>query len=83
MKTKFDFDILTNQYINKWGDAKIIGTKPNNTPYVSINIMERKYNGDVEHQIACIKDKDLERFAINILTALKSKRLKPAQKTKK
>lgn len=47
----------------------IIGQEPEHKPYVSINAYSNS-------EPIFIKDKDLERFAINILRALKSKRLK-------
>lgn len=46
----------------------ITGKSPENKPYVLINTTSTNL-----HFIA---DKDLERFAVNILKALKSKRLK-------
>ena len=46
---------------------RIIGQAPTHKPYVSI--------GD-DVQVFFIPDKDLERFAVNVLKALKSKKLK-------
>lgn len=54
------------------GEATIIGKYPENLPYVSISITGNECNSS-----AFIKDKDLERFAINILKSLKSEHLKP------
>lgn len=48
--------------------AEIVGQDPKDSPYVSI--------GD-DVQTFFIPDKDLERFAVNILKALKSKKLNP------
>jgi len=47
----------------------IVGEAPESKPYVTI------INDDLAPLF--IPDKDLERFAVNILKALKSKRLKP------
>jgi hypothetical protein len=49
--------------------ANIVGDAPANKPYVSFT------NDDIAPMF--IPDKDLERFAVNILKALKSKHLKP------
>lgn len=46
---------------------KIIGQQPDEIPYVSINCFSEPI---------FIPDKDLERFAVNILKAIKSKKLK-------
>lgn len=70
MKTEFDLMVP-----NPSGDRasgftiKIIGKEPNNKPYVAIDFMH--HNG-----VYIIPDKDLERFAVNILKALKSDKLK-------
>ena len=47
---------------------EIIGERPRNKPYLSI--------GKCSEQVF-IKDSELELFAVNILKALKSKKLKP------
>lgn len=65
-KTKFDMVDASGTKIT--GQADIIGKDPLYKPYVSISTTEKP---------AFIKDKDLERFAVNILKALKSKHLKP------
>ena len=65
MKTEFELESANEV----GGIAAIIGTAPKYKPYVSFegpNIKQRLY----------IKDKDLERFAVNILKALKSDKLK-------
>lgn len=79
-KTKFELDVPV--YF-KSAQASIIGTKPKHTPYVSITITRwgnKKDHGTYPDWIDTaihLKDEDLERFAVNILKALKSKRLKP------
>lgn len=60
---------LTNLGINEnCGILKIIGKAPKCKPYVKITINDKGLY---------IEDKDLEKVAINILKALKSKKLKP------
>lgn len=66
MKTHFDLDNGGDKTRN--GQIKIIGAHPKYKPYVSI---------DVNGVNMWVKDKDLERFAVNILKALKSKKLTP------
>lgn len=69
MKTIFELEcLLDKSRIDTFEKIKIIGQAPNHKPYVVINL---------EHDDLFIKDKDLERFATNILKALKSKRLNP------
>lgn len=64
MKTHFDLDNGGDK--KRKGQIKIIGVYPKYKPYVSVEI-----NGvDM-----WIKDKDLERFAVNILKAIRSKKL--------
>lgn len=70
MKTEFELD-TTNPYKSK-GKARIIGLSPSSHPYVSIRII----TPNAIETSACIKDHDLERFAVNILKAMKSKKLK-------
>lgn len=71
MKTEFELEVLSG--LNKDGRAvsfetiKIIGQEPEHSPYAVIK---------AEHHDLYIKDKDLETFAVNILKALKSKKLK-------
>lgn len=67
MKTKFELDKNTADP-GVTGVINIIGRRPDDAPYVSITF--RKHA-----ELLWIKDKDLERFAVNILKALKSKRL--------
>lgn len=69
MKTSFELEKLVDM---RYGAAflLIIGKAPKHKPYVKLetNIP------DVSDY--AIKDKDLERFAVNVLKALKSKQLK-------
>lgn len=75
MKTKFELDgvsVRNSCEVKEWGgNIRLIGRSPLHKPYVSISISHEKttFGG-------FIQDKDLERFAVNILKALKSKRLK-------
>lgn len=68
MKTEFYLDAHKADYTGS--TLKIIGKEPNHKPYVSINL---------PHDLGSlfIMDKDLEMMAVNILKAIKSKRLKP------
>lgn len=69
MKTEFELENLSsNESSLITGNIKIMGAKPKSSPYVVIEVKEIPY--------LFIKDKDLELFAINILKALNSKRLK-------
>lgn len=70
MKTKFKLD--TAHPFGSTATVEIIGTCPKWQPYVSFKL---KTPNAVEVS-ACIPDKELERFAVNILKALKSKNLK-------
>lgn len=56
------------------GSILIVGHKPKFKPYVTIKLY--RANEKEEHKHGFIKDKDLERFAVNILKALQSKKLK-------
>jgi hypothetical protein len=71
MKTIFELEVPCSDNKNGWATTfetiKIIGEAPKDRPYVSIS---------AEHHDLFIPDKDLERFAVNILKALKSKHLK-------
>jgi hypothetical protein len=72
MKTAF---LLENNssYPKQRGYVNIIGKRPDNPPYVSISFY---HEGDqISH--GWIADKDIERFAVNILKAIKSKKLAP------
>lgn len=70
-KTKFDLEYFeTGEKISSnYGTIEIIGATPINLPYVAINV-------PIITNGLFIKDKDLERFAINILKSIGSKRLK-------
>lgn len=65
MKTEFQLDFHNAECIG--AKINIVGKRPDNKPYVSIQTP--KYS-------LFIYDEDLERFAVNILKALKSKKLK-------
>ncbi len=73
MKTEFELDChladLTGSIVS------IVGKTPDHRPYVRISLPNLEH---VTSTNTClfIQDKDLERFAVNILKALKSKRLK-------
>lgn len=69
MKTKFNLDYSLGV---ENATAQIIGLKPERKPYVSIEITRLGLTTSV-----FVNDKDLELFAVNILKALKSKKLKP------
>jgi len=56
----------------------IIGKRPNDRPYLSVTFCNEKG----QFAYAWMKDKDLERFAVNILKALKSKKLNHEHYTK-
>lgn len=81
MKTEFELD--APHYFSKV-EARIIGTAPKWKPYVAICLTRHGFNSDDKTAPSVnwkdtavhIKDKDLERFAVNILKALKSKHLK-------
>lgn len=75
MKTKFklEFPASSVRVHGHKGIAEIIGESPNHIPYVSIAV---EGNDAGKGCSAFIKDRDLELFAVNILKALKSKRLK-------
>lgn len=65
MKTHFDLDNGGDK--KRSGQIKIIGPYPSYRPYISIEINEVDM---------WVKDKDMERLAVNILKAIKSKKLK-------
>lgn len=67
-KTEFKLDVHNADYLG--GGIAIIGNAAEGEkPYVRIEIGAKK-------AYAFIEDKDLERFAVNILKALGSKKLK-------
>lgn len=65
MKTEFILD--SHVAFSDKPTISIVGREPNHKPYVTVQV-----NGCY----AFVEDKDLERLAVNILKALKSKRLK-------
>jgi hypothetical protein len=67
MKTEFEVYELRNGKKETCGTLSIIGTQPDFKPYVSMKTTSN---------LSFMRDQDLERFAVNILKALKSKRLK-------
>ena len=70
MKTIFELENLaTNESGEVTGKMQIIGVNPRCSPYVVILTSGAAW--------LYIKDKDLELFAVNVLKALKSKKLKP------
>lgn len=70
-KMKTEFYINTYDAKHRGGSkVSIVGSKPDNKPYISFKIGQFYSFGSMEGA-------DLERFAVNILKALKSKRLKP------
>lgn len=69
MKTEFELETANPTEIGPTGcKVKIIGQAPEHSSYVVINTA-----GNFDY---FIKDKDLERFAVNILKALNSNKLK-------
>lgn len=71
MKTEFKLD---SHLADLSGSSiKIVGTRPKNKPYVRISMPEFN-NLTSRNNCLFIYDKDLERFAVNILKALKSKK---------
>lgn len=72
LKTKFKLECLSDKR-NK-SIIEIVGKAPTDTPYVIIDIDAiAKYDSYTYF----IPDKDLERFAVNILKAIRSKKLNP------
>lgn len=71
MKTEFELQaFMGGAWIDSGFKIEIIGNRPEHKPYISIEF------GASSSQTHIMKDKDTERFAVNILKALKSKRLK-------
>lgn len=65
MKREFDLDPIGTPNIQA-ASAIIVGQKPQNKPYVNIDIL----GAEGKRTVVGLKDKDLERFAVNILKAL-------------
>lgn len=74
LKTEFKLEVLGPNADRVHGKAMIIGEIPESRPYVAICFGDKMSTNRAR---GFIQDKDLERFAVNILKALKSKRLKP------
>lgn len=74
MKTEFQLEVRLTYVagINGSATAKIIGKSPIDKPYVSITVCNEK--NTLADMSIC--NKDLERFAVNILKATGSKKLK-------
>ena len=69
MKTEFELEVSGDgKILPSPATISIIGKVPKHRPYVAIIIFSTRKH--------FIPDKDLERFAVNILKALKSKKLK-------
>ena len=64
-----------SSYPNQRGIINIIGMQPENPPYLSISFQNN--GNEIAH--GWLADKDLERFAVNILKALKSEYLNEKQ----
>jgi hypothetical protein len=71
MKTVFELD----HGLHERATIQIIGKEHDNKPYVAINGKVGVPAGLKDFSFF-IKDKDLERFAVNILKAIKSKKLR-------
>lgn len=67
MKTEFELDCHKADLTGS--NIRIIGKHPKNKPYVSINLPDDKGS-------LFILDKDIERFAVNILKSINSKHIK-------
>lgn len=68
MKREFELEEYNGDKFVPCGEKmNIVGQSPQHLPYVSIEVDNCEY---------FIPDKDLERFAVNILKALGSKKLK-------
>lgn len=70
-KTEFELEVLEGGPFQR-AEALIIGRSPADKPYVNIDLV----NGVGKRIELGIKDRDLERFAVNILKALNSPKLK-------
>lgn len=69
MNAKKEFELIGGFDQPSGIKVRIIGKEPMNKPYVSVQI-------PLLNEAFFIADEDLEKFAINILKALKSKYLK-------
>jgi hypothetical protein len=68
-KTEFELERSAGLQI---AEAKIIGNAPEDKPYLSIRFV----TGVGKTFVANLEGRDLERFAVNILKALESNKLK-------
>ena len=75
MKTIFDLEELQSPKYG--GCAMIIGKDAEYNPFLAIKIYGKGGRGGRSFEMA---DKDLERFAVNILKALKSKKISHGRK---
>lgn len=74
MKTEFELEVAGDgRILPSPATISIIGKEPNHSPYVSITVFNTRQH--------FLRDKDLERFAVNILKALNSKKLKSKKGT--
>lgn len=69
---KTEFELVNCQDVGTRNFVRIIGKVPNDAPYLMI---ETEQNDDPTNCLY-VTEKDLERLAVNILKALKSKKLK-------
>ncbi len=76
MKTQFELEEYKRCNEITGGTINIIGNAPKWKSYVEITVYHKNKEGKIDHRDLFIKDKDLERFAVNILKALNSKHLK-------
>lgn len=67
---KTHFELVSGSGKDVVGSINVIGERPKFRPYVTIKL----YNA-ANPKHGFIKDKDLERFAVNILKSLKSDKL--------
>ncbi len=73
-KYKMNFELEENTaYPEHRGHVTIIGKEPKNPPYLAVTFHDKK-TGQIAH--SWVKDRDLERLAINILRSLNSNKLK-------
>ncbi len=80
MKTNFELQEFNRGRNERTGGSiTIIGKLPKWKPYVTIKVHHADKEGKNAHRGLFIKDKDLERFAVNILKALRSKKLTPSK----
>jgi|CXWL01.1.fsa_nt_gi hypothetical protein len=77
MKTEFELDEYKRAKGEMTGGSiYIIGKLPKWKPYIAIKVYHKNAEGKVDHRGLFIKDKDIEKFAVNILKSIGSKKLK-------